>query len=63
MEQILNQVNNRNISSLLIDAYIMSNVWFSLQDKAKNNSIVNVRYVDETDCINQGIKFFFADYG
>ncbi|MBR5971261.1 MAG: ankyrin repeat domain-containing protein [Paludibacteraceae bacterium] len=64
MKQILKQVKvHKKITSLLIEAYIMSNIWHSFQDKVKPNQFVKVQYNVESDRINKAIDFFFFDYG
>ena len=63
MKQILNQVkDDRQTTSLLIDAYIMSNIYAVLHDKIKTNTIINIQY-NATNSINNGIQYFFVDYG
>lgn len=63
MEQLLKHVqDDKQISSLLIDAYIMTNIYATLHDKKQTKSIVEVQY-EATNCINLGIQYFFVDYG
>lgn len=63
LEKILNQVkDDREITALLIDAYVMINIYNSLHDKVKTNIIINIQY-DATKSINNGIKYFFDDHG
>jgi len=63
MEQLLKQVkDDKQTSSLLIDAFIMSNMYSTLHNKVNTKSIISVQYY-ETDLINKGIQFFFVDYG
>ena len=63
MEQILNQVKeDKLITSLLIDAHILSNIYDTLNDRIQRDTIIDPQFV-ATDLINNGIQFFFVDYG
>ena len=63
MEKILNQVkNDQQITGLLVDAFILSNIYTSLHDKVKTNLIIDIQY-NATNSINNGIRYFFVDYG
>lgn len=63
LKQLLDKVkDDKQITALLIDAYIMRNIYDTLQGKVKTDSIIDVQYF-ATDCINFGIQFFFVDYG
>lgn len=63
LEKILNQVkNDQQITGLLVDAFILSNIYTSLHDKVKTNLIIDIQY-NATKSINNGIQYFFVDYG
>lgn len=63
LKQLLDKVkDDKQITALLIDAYIMRNIYDTLHDKVKIDSIIDIQY-HATDCINIGIQFFFVDYG
>ena len=63
LEKILNQVkNDQQITGLLVDAFILSNIYTSLHDKVKTNLIIDIQY-NATNSINNGIQYFFVDYG
>lgn len=54
--------DDKQITALLIDAYVMFNIYKSLKDKVKTNVIINIQY-DATNMINSGIQYFFGDHG
>ena len=61
MTQILNQEKeDHKTSSLLIDAFVMTNIYASLHDEIKN--IIDLQSFAKNS-INNGIKYFFADHG
>lgn len=63
LEKILNQVkNDQQITGLLIDAFILSNIYISMHDKVKTNLIIDIQY-NAINSINKGIQYFFVDYG
>lgn len=63
LEKILNQVkNDQQITGLLIDAFILSNIYISMHDKVKTNLIIDIQY-NAINSINNGIQYFFVDYG
>ena len=63
LEKTLNQVkNDRQITVLLVDAFILSNIYTSLHDKVKTNLIIGSQYYAKQN-INNGIQYFFVDYG
>ncbi len=63
LKQLLDKVkDDKQITALLIDAYIMRNIYDTLHDKVKIDSIIDIQY-HATDCIHIGIQFFFVDYG
>lgn len=63
LEKILNQVkNDQQITGLLIDAFILSNIYISMHDKVKTNLIIDIQY-NAINSINIGIQYFFVDYG
>ena len=63
LEKLLNQVkNDQQITGLLVDAFILSNIYTSLHDKVKTNLIIDIQY-NATNSINNGIQYFFVDYG
>ena len=63
LSQMLKEITeDKQISALLIDAYILFNIFNSLYDKVKTNVIINIQY-DATNMINSGIQYFFGDHG
>ena len=55
LEKILNQVKeDREITALLIDAYVMINIYNSLHDKVETNFIIDIQYYAKQS-INNGI--------
>ena len=53
--------DNTETISLLIDAYVMTNIANSFSNRANKKAIVDVQYV-ATNLINVGIQFFFVDH-
>jgi hypothetical protein len=63
LSQMLKEITeDKQISALLIDAYILFNIYNSLYDNVKTNVIINIQY-DATNMINSGIQYFFGDHG
>ncbi len=62
LKQLLDELkDDKQITALLIDAYVMINIYNSLHDKVKTNVIVNIQYA--TNMINNGIQYFFGVHG
>lgn len=62
LKQLLDELkNDKQITALLIDAFVMINIYNSLHDKVKMNVIINIQYA--TNMINSGIQYFFGDHG
>ena len=64
LERLLkNFTDDKQITALLIDAYVMFNIDESLHDKVKTKSIIDGRQYAAIDWIYKGMHFYFDDYG
>ena len=55
--------DDKQITALLIDAYVMINIYNSLHDKVKTKSIIDGHQYAAIDWIYEGMHFYFDDYG
>lgn len=64
LKQMLKKITeDKQISALLIDAYVMFNIYNSLHDKAKTKSIIDGHQYAAIDWIYEGMHFYFDEYG
>ena len=64
LKQLLDELkDDKQITALLIDAYIMRNIYDTLHNKVETKSIIDGRQYAAIDWIYEGIHFYFDDYG
>ncbi len=64
LKQLLDELkNDKQITALLIDAFVMINIYNSLHDKVGTKSIKDGRQYAAIDWIYKGMHFYFDDYG
>lgn len=64
LEQMLKKITeDKQISALLIDAYVMFNIYNSLHDKVETQSIIDGCQFAAIDWVYEGMHFYFYDYG
>ena len=60
LEKILNQVKNNQqitgITGLLVEAFILSNIYTSLHDKVKTNPIIDIQYNATNDTVPKSVS-------